>query len=223
MLTKAQSHWQDNTMNKRTILVSSLIIGTTALLLGAVILTQRNIMSNSNDNNTRTYANLTEQYQALYGDDFDEQYIAGMLAHHEGAVNMSEQALAKSTRPEIRQLASDIIASQSDEMRKMTMWQENWGYEKTYSGGHGAHGGGGTEMAADMVDMQEALRDKEGAAYDKEFLVQMILHHSQAVEMSRPAEKNAAHTELKMLARDVITAQESEIQKMKQWQQDWGY
>ena len=33
------------------------------------------------------------KYANLKGDAFDEAYIADMLAHHEGALNMSEQAI----------------------------------------------------------------------------------------------------------------------------------
>ena len=51
----------------------------------------------------------------------------------------------------------------------------------------------------------------------------MILHHEQAIEMSRYAETNANHQELKDLAREVIAAQTKEIEQMKQWQQEWGY
>ncbi|HPE85487.1 MAG TPA: DUF305 domain-containing protein, partial [Chlamydiales bacterium] len=67
------------------------------------------------------------------------------------------------------------------------------------------------------------LNGLSGEAYDKEFLKQMILHHQQAVDMSKYADTNAKHQEVKDLARAVITAQEKEIADMKSWQQKWGY
>lgn len=162
-------------------------------------------------------------YANLKGDAFDEAYIADMLAHHEGAMNMAEQAQAVTAHEEIRTLSGNITQSQGAEVMKMRTWQKDWGYEVTMSGGHGSHGGAGMDMGGDMVEMQNKLKDLTGEAYDKEFLKQMILHHEQAVEMSRYAEANAKHQELKDLAREVIAAQTKEIEQMKQWQQEWGY
>ena len=74
-----------------------------------------------------------------------------------------------------------------------------------------------------MVEMQNKLQGLTGEEYDKEFLKQMIVHHEQAVEMSKYAATNAKHQEIKDLASAVISAQTKEIEQMKQWQKDWGY
>ena len=163
------------------------------------------------------------KFANLKGDAFDEAYIADMLAHHEGAVNMSEQAMAVTTHEEIRTLASNIVQSQSAELMKMRTWQKEWGYKETMSGGHGSHGGAGMDMGGDMVEMQNKLQGLTGEEYDKEFLKQMIVHHEQAVEMSKYAAANAKHQEIKDLASAIISAQTTEIDQMKQWQKDWGY
>ena len=164
-----------------------------------------------------------DPYASLMGDAFDEAYIGGMLAHHEGAVNMAEQAQAATAREEIRVLAGNITASQSREMMQMTQWQEDWGYDKTRSAGHMSHGGSGADMAGDMVEMQNSLNGLTGEEFDREFLKQMIVHHEQAVDMSKYADTNAKHQEIKDLARAVIRDQASEIAQMRQWQQEWGY
>jgi uncharacterized protein (DUF305 family) len=168
-------------------------------------------------------ASTSDTYTALQGDAFDEQYIAGMFAHHEGAVNMSEKALAFAGKQEIKDLANDIVQSQSREMTTLLDWQEKWGYERTYNGGHNGHTGGGAAMADDMIGMQDSLEGKEGKEFDVIFLKQMIIHHTQAIDMSKPAATNAKRDEIKTFAHNVITAQEKEIQLMKQWQQEWGY
>lgn len=164
-----------------------------------------------------------DPYAELIGDEFDEAYIADMLAHHEGAVNMAEQAQAATAREEIRVLAGNITASQSREMAQMRQWQQEWGYETTNSAGHMSHGGSGADMAGDMVEMQNSLNGLTGEEFDKEFLKQMIIHHQQAVDMSKYAGSNAKHQEIKDLAADVISAQTTEIEQMKQWQKEWGY
>lgn len=165
----------------------------------------------------------SSKYATLEGDAFDEAYIADMLAHHEGAINMAEQAQSVTAHEEIRTLAGNITQTQSAEIMQMRTWQTDWGYKVTMSGGHNSHSGGGMDMGGDMVEAQKKLQDLTGAAYDREFLKQMILHHEQAVEMSQFAATKAKHQELKDLASAVISAQTTEIEQMKQWQNDWGY
>ena len=74
-----------------------------------------------------------------------------------------------------------------------------------------------------MSEMTTQLKDKKGDDFDSTFLMHMIEHHQAAVDMSLLAEQNAKHPELKQLTRDIITAQQKEIEQMKQWQQNWGY
>lgn len=179
---------------------------------------------NSNTNNESQQQTIGEnKYASLKGDAFDETYIAEMLAHHEGAVNMAEQAQAAAAREEIRMLAGTITADQSREMAQMRQWQQDWGFEMTNSAGHMSHGGGGSDMAGDMMEMQNSLNGLAGEAFDREFLTQMILHHEQAIEMSEPAASNASRQEIKDLASNVISTQKAEIEQMKQWQKEWGY
>ncbi|MEN9278971.1 MAG: DUF305 domain-containing protein, partial [Thermostichus sp. DG_1_5_bins_95] len=59
-------------------------------------------------------------------DSFDLRFIDAMIPHHEGAVLMAKEALEKSRRPEIRQLAEAIIAAQSQEIEQMQAWRLSW-------------------------------------------------------------------------------------------------
>ncbi len=162
------------------------------------------------------------KFATLTGTAFDEAYIADMMAHHEGAVNMGEQALSASERPEIKELANEIVFTQSREMAKMSEWQQEWGFDATM-GAHGSHGGGANDMAGEMMDMGASLDGLKGDDFDKVFLEQMIIHHQQAVDMSKYADTNAERQEIKDLASAVIEAQEKEIAQMKQWQAAWGF
>ena len=74
-----------------------------------------------------------------------------------------------------------------------------------------------------MHDMSEMLTGKNGDDYDKAFLSGMIEHHEGALDMAMQSEQSAKHDEIKQLSKDVVTAQQNEIAKMKQWQQEWGY
>jgi uncharacterized protein (DUF305 family) len=46
---------------------------------------------------------------------------------------MANLVLQKSSRPELRQLANDIIAAQTKEINQMKTWQQQWGYTTSSS------------------------------------------------------------------------------------------
>lgn len=58
--------------------------------------------------------------------EFDLRFMNAMIAHHEGALMMAQDALAKSQRPEIKKLAQEIIDSQQAEIAQMKQWQQAW-------------------------------------------------------------------------------------------------
>lgn len=60
---------------------------------------------------------------------FDLRFINAMIPHHESAVTMGQDASAKSTRPEIKKLAKEIISSQQAEIKQMQEWKQAW-YKK---------------------------------------------------------------------------------------------
>ena len=60
------------------------------------------------------------------GSQFDLRFINAMIPHHEGAVTMAEDALKKSQRPEVKQLAREIITSQQKEIAQMKQWRKAW-------------------------------------------------------------------------------------------------
>lgn len=57
---------------------------------------------------------------------FDRVFIEAMIPHHQIGIMMSRMAGGASDRPEIRELTSSIIDTQSAEIRKMQGWYEEW-------------------------------------------------------------------------------------------------
>ncbi len=72
------------------------------------------------------------------------------------------------------------------------------------------HGMSGTQMPG-MGDME----------FDQMFIAGMIPHHQSAIDMAKMARKRAEHTEIKQLTQDIISAQQREIDQMKQWRKAW--
>lgn len=50
---------------------------------------------------------------------FDEKFIAMMVPHHEGAIEMARMELEEGSNPELKQLAEEIIAAQEREVKAM--------------------------------------------------------------------------------------------------------
>jgi uncharacterized protein (DUF305 family) len=140
---------------------------------------------------------------------YDAQFIDSMIEHHTGAIMMAEDALKQSQRPEIKQLAQNIIDSQQKEVEQMTSWREQW-----YPGLAPTSG-----MGMDMGDM--TVGGDPNQPYDQRFITAMIAHHNGAIAMAEDARTKAEHAEIKQLAEAIITAQEAEVAQLQQWEKDW--
>jgi uncharacterized protein (DUF305 family) len=80
-----------------------------------------------------------------------------------------------------------------------------------------------TMSSMSMDDMMDDIKGKTGDDFDRAFIENMLEHHRGAVEMAKLSETNAKHDEIKAMSNDIINAQNSEISKMKEWQESWGY
>ena len=56
---------------------------------------------------------------------------------------------------------------------------------------------------------------------NREFIENMVPHHQDAVEMSNIALVKAEHSEIKQLAENITTSQNSEIEDMRSWYKSW--
>jgi uncharacterized protein (DUF305 family) len=57
---------------------------------------------------------------------FDLRFIEAMIAHHEGAIAMAQDARQHAEHQELRSLADDIIAAQEAEIAQMRAWHQAW-------------------------------------------------------------------------------------------------
>lgn len=66
---------------------------------------------------------------------FDKMFIDMMITHHQGAIRMAQAELASGVSPELRKLATAIVAAQTGEIEKMNGWRESWYGSASPSGG----------------------------------------------------------------------------------------
>jgi uncharacterized protein (DUF305 family) len=74
------------------------------------------------ENMRRAMVSMAAMHEGLMIEDADVAFACGMIAHHQGAIDMAEVLLAHGTDPELRTLAETIIAAQTEEIGQMTDW-----------------------------------------------------------------------------------------------------
>ncbi len=140
-----------------------------------------------------------ESLRKLPGKDFDIAFLSQMIAHHEAAVVMAEQALKTAKDEAVLQDARQVVTAQTGEIKQMTDWLQQW---------HGVEPSREQQalVNADMESMM-AMPVTSG----KMFYEMMIPHHQGAIDMSELALEKAERPEVKKLAEQIIRDQKAEI------------
>ncbi len=156
--------------------------------------------------------------------DYDLRFIDAMTPHHQGAIVMAKEAIAKSKEPKLQALAQDIITAQETEIAQMKTWRSTW-YPSAPATPMAWHAAMGHMMAMTPEQTQAmAMTMDLGAAdagFDKRFLAAMVPHHQGALVMAKEALQKSKRPEIQQLAQAILKSQQAEIEQMKQWQQQF--
>lgn len=75
---------------------------------------------------SKAYAEANAKMHAamdiIFTGDSDVDFVTGMIAHHQGAIDMAKVVLDHGKDPQIRKLAEEIIAAQEGEIAFMKSW-----------------------------------------------------------------------------------------------------
>lgn len=175
--------------NKKSILIlTALVIGVTAVL---------GVPEFSGNGNSQEFNRN------------DMMFMNMMIVHHDQAIEMAELAEERTDNEKILGLADNISEAQKRENRQMREWMENLGMR--YGNHHPMAG-----MASQM-EMQR-LRNSNGSEFNELFAELMIRHHEGGIAMSQDFKASGQHGELKEMQQQMIEAQQREIEKMQNWQ-----
>ncbi|WP_373545253.1 DUF305 domain-containing protein [Chamaesiphon sp.] len=156
---------------------------------------------------------------------YDLRFIDSMIPHHQGALVMAQEVLAKSKRPELIKLAKGMLAEQKKEIAQMQQWRKQW-YPKASATPIMWHTAMNHEMAMTAEHKQSMMMSmslgKADAGFDRRFLDAMIPHHQGAVTMGQDLLKKSKRPEMQKLAQNIIKSQQAEIAQMTQWQKEWS-
>lgn len=146
------------------------------------------------------------------GNGTDRAFVGDMVPHHSSAVDMAKVAQQRGEHPEIKTLANEIIASQSEEIDQMNKAKSALSEDNVEAEELG--------IPADMMGMDTATLTT-AEPFDREFIDMMIPHHQGAIRMARAELDKGSSDELKTLAQNIISAQTNEIKQMNDWRTKW--
>lgn len=110
---------------------------------------------------------------------FDLRYVNSMIAHHRGAMLLAEQLENSTSRPEMKALAKDILASEPSAIAELYAWKKDW------------YGDTKTVRDPNVPNLGPA-----GEKFDLRFLNAMIAHHEVGVDMTEETRTKSSRAEV---------------------------
>lgn len=162
--------------------------------------------------------------QETRGQRAELRFLEGMIDHHQMALDMANDCLAKASDETLLTLCQNIIDAQSAEIGTMQSWLRDW-YGVEYApvsmlaeadphAGHSMPNMPLTDPSMTM-GMMAGLNRLEGRAYEIAWVESMIDHHDDALHMARRILNRVEHDELRQLAEQIIADQAAEIEQME--------
>src|SRR5213593_4049482 len=69
---------------------------------------------------------MNASLEKLKGAEFEQSFLQQMIQHHRSGIEMAKLISAQTTRTELRDFASKMIANQQQEIDKMSGWLKSW-------------------------------------------------------------------------------------------------
>lgn len=131
---------------------------------------------------------------------------------------MAELVADRTSRPELRGFADQVIATQSAEVEQMNALLEEASADPMDGMGSEDMAMPGMMGEAEMAEL-EGLRD---TAFDLAFVPMMTAHHEGAIEMAETELADGVNAEVIELAGSIAEAQRAEVEQMAGWQAAWS-
>ncbi len=166
---------------------------------------------------TSMHTMATNMHAGMAFNNPDYAFAAGMLPHHVGAVDMAKVELQYGKNPQMRQLATNIIAAQDKEIKEMQQWlaaHKKDASQKANAQSIAMH----AELKGAMMAMNQHMM--HGMSYDNAdyaFAAGMLPHHVGAVAMAKVELQYGKNPQMRQLAKNIIRSQDKEIKEMQAW------
>ena len=155
--------------------------------------------------------NQSASTSAKSWNDADVAFAQMMIPDHQMVAKMAALAETKAGNAQLKTLATQMKAGQSQNVEKLTGWLKAWGKPTT---GDMA----GMTMPGAMTDADmNKLKAKSGMEFDMMFAQMMINHHNGSMQMCRDEQANGLSTEAKAMADAMIKTQTAQVTSLQKF------
>jgi uncharacterized protein (DUF305 family) len=172
-------------------------------------------------------------------EDIDKDFVAMMVPHHQGAIDMAEAELRYGHNELLRRISQEIIAEQLQEIaamrvavgEKVSPYQAMLAASATRSPARVEPGSSSlmvtrkdslrserpflTENATAMSKMITNMNVKRTGNIDRDFVAMMIPHHQGAIDMARDELRYGHSAQFRTITQEIIVDQMNEITMMR--------
>lgn len=140
-----------------------------------------------------------------YDKKYDLKFIDKMIAHHLSAIDMANQTINYTKRPEAKLLSENIISIQSKEVEMMYEYKKKW-YNNTTK----------IDFKEEKINLGEF-----DEYFDMRFVNAMLDHHYNAINLARDAQRKSQRNEILNLAKDIVENQTKESILLENYRSQW--
>lgn len=134
----------------------------------------------------------------------DLRYLDNMIAHHQAAIYLLEQAQAQSQREEIKELASAVIAADLAEIDELYTYKQTW-YDND-------------RRVTEFDQVNLGVADER---FDLRLLNALLAHHQQAIDAAMEISTKSVRNEVLDLANQTKTALSENSKLLETYRRDW--
>ena len=152
--------------------------------------------------------------------DADVRFLQAMIPHHQQAIDAAKLVTGRTDRSQLVRLADTITTSQAAEIQTMKGWLQRW-QQPLPATNQTAHE---AEHVWGMMSQGELdwLARLDGREFDLGFTTSMKTHHLGAIKMASAILQEGRSPEVRMLASQILTAQQDEVDQLTRWHDAWS-
>lgn len=152
--------------------------------------------------------------------DADVRFLQAMIPHHQQAIDATKLVRSRTDHSQLVKLADAISARQAAEIQTMEGWLQRWQQPMPATEAMAAE----AEPAPGMMSQGQLdwLATLDGREFDLDFTTSMKTHHLGAIKMASSILREGRSPEVRMLATQIPTAQQDEIDQLTRWHDAWS-
>lgn len=134
----------------------------------------------------------------------DLRYLNTMAAHHQGALALAQEALAGTSRPEVKDLAAAVIQAKKADLVAFSQWKAQW------------YGDNKPVSPAGIVHL-----GNPDSTFDLRFINVLETKITEAVSMSKEVLATSTRAEILTYASELIRVQTGILDQIRTWRSTW--